>query len=526
MSFYSLLSLIAFLFSFFIGIYVYSKSPKDKINISFFHLCLVESLRELYEFVLKLDISYGSAQFWLKIGDLIWIIMPLFILFIFRLFYKKLSVYQIAFIVINFIISLAFIIIDLTTNLISIGPIKNIAGWGFVYSKTSIFPILALSWLFITGFICEAILLLNIIRTKSRTFTNQLLLILIGSSISFSIGLFGEIVYNYLNLKIQYLVSFRWIIGNIFIAYAIIRYKLFNLTASFAAETIISTMEDALFIVDPYEKIKIVNNSTTKLLNFEKDELIDKEINFLFENEVYESDYDNHQHLDSSSLDLSRNNVDLEKILISKNKHRISVSISTSRIFDSDNNLAGTVLIARDITVRKEQENKIKHQSLHDGLTKLPNRALIFDRIQSEINKSKRYSLKFALMYIDLDNFKLVNDNFGHDSGDEVIQEFAYILKQSIRDSDTAARVGGDEFLILLLNTHTESEIAIICGRIFNNMRKSNIFSKYLSLGASIGVSFYPENGDSMDLLIKNSDKAMYDSKNNGKNMYSIFREE
>ncbi len=180
-----------------------------------------------------------------------------------------------------------------------------------------------------------------------------------------------------------------------------------------------------------------------------------------------------------------------------------------------------------DATAYKEQEAYIRFQANHDALTKLPNRALLHDRLDMGIRHAKHNNSKLALLFLDLDNFKSVNDSLGHDVGDELLIEAAKRLQSQIRDEDTLARLGGDEFVILLHEIHHSDDVVDVLRRILR------VFRAPLELGGapyyvttSIGASVFPDDGHNVDSLIKCSDVAMYSAKQSGRNTYAFYTAE
>ena len=170
-------------------------------------------------------------------------------------------------------------------------------------------------------------------------------------------------------------------------------------------------------------------------------------------------------------------------------------------------------VIVRDISFTYKKHQEIKYMALHDGLTGLPNRELFMDRFNSEIKKAHRESKKFALLFFDLNNFKAVNDNYGHEMGDAVLIEFAKRLSLTTRESDTVARWGGDEFLAVLSNMN-DREIKVVIDKISQHLEEPVIYNNHsINLKTSIGVSYFPEDGETPDSLISKADKAMYKSK-------------
>ncbi len=151
---------------------------------------------------------------------------------------------------------------------------------------------------------------------------------------------------------------------------------------------------------------------------------------------------------------------------------------------------------------------------LHDALTKLPNRLLFEQRLDYGLIQAKRYGWKFAILFIDLDKFKDVNDTYGHQIGDKVLMMAADRLKVFVRGEDTVSRWGGDEFVCLLMNVNLEADVISLAEKIIDHIAEECEFDGiFLSISASIGIAIYPQDGETADILLKNVDKAMYKSK-------------
>ncbi len=181
----------------------------------------------------------------------------------------------------------------------------------------------------------------------------------------------------------------------------------------------------------------------------------------------------------------------------------------------------------KDITVQKESEEKIHYLATHDPLTELPNLRVAIDRISGVLKLAKRNKVLVAIMFIDLDGFKWVNDNHGHDAGDSVLKKIASRLKSCVRESDTVARIGGDEFVILLTEIHTADDAAVIADKVIQAVSQPITFTGLqLKVGASVGIALYPTNGNNPEHLLKQADSAMYATKNSGKNGYSFAESE
>ncbi len=168
--------------------------------------------------------------------------------------------------------------------------------------------------------------------------------------------------------------------------------------------------------------------------------------------------------------------------------------------------------------------HRLSQLAMHDALTGLPNRTLLYDRLRQSIIDSQAKGLKFALVFIDLDDFKAVNDTYGHEIGDQLLRAVASILQHSVRESDTVARLGGDEYVLIvndLLDTQIIQRIAAALLETFS--RPVALAAVSVSISASLGISLFPEHGTDPETLIHNADQAMYASKTSGKNCYQIF---
>jgi diguanylate cyclase (GGDEF)-like protein len=190
-----------------------------------------------------------------------------------------------------------------------------------------------------------------------------------------------------------------------------------------------------------------------------------------------------------------------------------------------DNGSKAILLTFEDITERKKTEEELRHIGLHDALTGLPNRLLFFDRLETAIENAKRNNSKLAVMMLDIDNLKFVNDTNGHAKGDELIKYFSEHVLNIIRKTDTLARIGGDELILLVTNIKSENDINIVARKI-NEITENNVNRKDFSIkiSASIGIAIYPEDSSDIDMLVKYSDKAMYAVKKSNKGTFAFYK--
>ncbi len=213
-----------------------------------------------------------------------------------------------------------------------------------------------------------------------------------------------------------------------------------------------------------------------------------------------------------------------EMELICKNGHKILTEYCASAIVDKKGNPEFIISIGRDIRERKQAEKQTWHEANFDNLTDLPNRSLFFDRLSKEILKSKRGNHYMAVLFLDLDGFKPVNDVYGHEAGDEVLITVAQRWQACVRDVDTLARMGGDEFAIIVGNLKRPDHASSIAEKLINALSSEVVLTsnQKCRIGASIGISIYPNHATEMDTLVATADAAMYESKEKGKNTFTF----
>ncbi len=212
-------------------------------------------------------------------------------------------------------------------------------------------------------------------------------------------------------------------------------------------------------------------------------------------------------------------------LLIRKDGSEAYIEDSASPIHDLGGKLAGAVIVFHDVSDTKAMSLKMMHLAHHDFLTNLPNRVLLNDRIAQAISSAKRNGTKLAILFLDLDNFKHINDSLGHATGDLLLKSVTNRLVDCVRDSDTVSRQGGDEFVILLSESKDENNASLTAEKIIAAMTLPHLLSRReFHITTSIGISIYPTDGLDAGTLIKNADTAMYDAKDNGRNNYQFFR--
>ncbi|RCK30711.1 diguanylate cyclase [Thalassospira lucentensis MCCC 1A00383 = DSM 14000] len=207
--------------------------------------------------------------------------------------------------------------------------------------------------------------------------------------------------------------------------------------------------------------------------------------------------------------------------------YRMERTRPNGRVIQVDHNPmpgGGYVATYTDITERKQTEARMRHLAVHDVLTSLPNRTLFLDRLRQALLSARRFQRGVTVLFVDLDRFKDINDHFGHDVGDLMIQEMGQRLSRIIRDSDTAARLGGDEFAIIQTDVQNIEDTIVLAQRIIDELcQPFDCRGIRLHSTASVGITLFPEDGENPEQLVKNADMAMYAAKAEGRNNYRFF---
>src|ERR1700722_16502543 len=213
------------------------------------------------------------------------------------------------------------------------------------------------------------------------------------------------------------------------------------------------------------------------------------------------------------------------RILVRRDGSEVPIEDAVAPIHDRDGQAAGAVFAFRDVSAAQAMTLQMTHSAEHDLLTGLPNRRLLHDRINQSIALARRDMKQVAVLYLDLDGFKHINDSLGHPIGDQLLQCVAKRLVDCVRGTDTVSRQGGDEFIILLSEVRQPEDAAVMANRILHVVAEAQcVDQRELHVTTSIGVSVYPDDGQDADELIKNADTAMYQAKENGRHKFQFFK--
>ncbi|MDH5544140.1 MAG: EAL domain-containing protein [Gammaproteobacteria bacterium] len=274
---------------------------------------------------------------------------------------------------------------------------------------------------------------------------------------------------------------------------------------------------DTVLITDLKGDIEYVNRSFEHMTGYKSGDLIGQSITSLScdENDFYARFLSNMADTDQY------NDISQEK---SGNSNALHVQKTVTTIRNRDAEPTHYVAIGKDITEHMLNQEKLQHMATHDALTQLPNRSLFYDRLEQALSRAHWHNRFIAVLFVDIDGFKFVNDTLGHDTGDQLLIKISSRMQKVVRSGDTVARLGGDEFAILLDDIASEEDISKLAQKIIDSMRpKFVVDTQSLHITASVGVSLYPNDSDRADVLLKNADMAMYRAKHLGKNNYQYY---
>jgi diguanylate cyclase (GGDEF)-like protein/PAS domain S-box-containing protein len=212
-------------------------------------------------------------------------------------------------------------------------------------------------------------------------------------------------------------------------------------------------------------------------------------------------------------------------ILIRRDGVESAIEDLSAPIHNRRGEVTGAVMVFRDVSMSRALSQKLAHLAQYDSLTDLPNRELLNERISQAITAAHRHDASVAVLYLDLDRFKHINDSLGHSVGDRLLQSVAHRLRECVRASDTVARLGGDEFVVLLLDITVAQDAATCADKIIQSIgRPYTIEGHELHITASIGIAIYPDDGTGLESLLQNADMAMYEAKEHGRNNYQFHQ--
>ena len=281
---------------------------------------------------------------------------------------------------------------------------------------------------------------------------------------------------------------------------------------------IIEQVHDSVVSVTLFGIITSWNVGSELLLGYKAHEMIGKHISSIY------PEKDHKLLKEGMDKAIKDEQFSAEVHLIKKSNKVVPAELTLTLLKDAKGESVGVICYAQDITERRIAQAKLRHQAHYDSLTDLPNRTLFNDRLKQGIEKAKRNGLNLALLFIDLDRFKQINDSLGHDIGDLVLKAVTLRLKSQLRKGDTLARLGGDEFIIIMEDLEKEKDASLLARKILNVLKEPmNIDKHTLYVSSSIGISTYPQDSVDPHDLLKYADVAMYKAKEEGRNNFQFY---
>jgi diguanylate cyclase (GGDEF)-like protein/PAS domain S-box-containing protein len=278
---------------------------------------------------------------------------------------------------------------------------------------------------------------------------------------------------------------------------------------------LLNITHEGVVCVDEQGRIAVFNEGAEKLFGYQRGEILGKPVTRLICRRFRAKE----KHRLAALMRIAREShlgFRTDSIICKrKNGERFPTEISLSQGTLPGHRLY--TLVIRDMTERVRQEQQLAHLAEHDQLTDLPNRALLTERLRDGIARADRYGRKLGVVYMDLDDFKPINDQHGHETGDCLLQAVARRLSETMRQSDTVSRVGGDEFIICLEHIKTEQDAIAATQKIVDSLKQPfQILGQQIAVSASIGVAVYPDHGNEANDLLRHADQAMYRAKAEG----------
>jgi diguanylate cyclase (GGDEF)-like protein/PAS domain S-box-containing protein len=283
---------------------------------------------------------------------------------------------------------------------------------------------------------------------------------------------------------------------------------------------IVESSDDAIISKTLDGRVTSWNRGAEQVFGYRAEEMLGKPMLLLFP-----ADRMDEERFILERLLLGEKVEHFETVRLHKDGRAVHVSVTISPIRDRLGNIVGASKIARDITTLRLQQKQLEHVAHYDALTDIPNRLLLADRLHQALAACQRNQQSLAVLYMDLDGFKSINDRFGHAVGDQLLVAVCMRMKAALREVDTLARFGGDEFVVVLVDVQSAQEWLPLVDRVLRACNEPVWLEGHaVCVSASVGVALYPQHGADASTLIRQADRAMYRAKQSGKNRYALFR--
>ncbi len=508
-----LLATVSFVFTAVLAAYIFYKNPKDNINRLYAVFSIPVGIW-YFGFIFMVSApDEAAAHSWFRFMASGWAILMPFFLHLILVLTKNRPFDRHRWLYVPIYLPALFMTyVNVEMKTVG-GFFLTSLGWAYVYKKNSLWTIGNMG--FVVIYVLTIFIVLSVFERRTADSLQKkqcrvMLWTIAASLCAFLLVTYLPVIFDTQPLSYLDLLTVQiWEIG---LSYAIIRYGFMVVSPQSAASSILSTMADGLILTDPDGYVVGANAALYELLRQNEESILHKRIESLLPGAFL--------HRDLRTLLASENVIrDMEAVVSSSDGTDIHVSISASVVSDRFGRKTGCVTLLRDISERKRTERQLQHMATHDVLTNLPNRAMLNDRLRNALVRAKRYRQLVGILFIDVDNFKNINDMFGHDIGDIVLKEVADALSAGVRECDTVTRIGGDEFVIILTDLDNQSGCEIVVERIRAAFhRPLTVGHRDISVTLSIGGSIYPHHAENVEDLYKCADLALYRVKESGRN--------
>lgn len=508
------LNCIAFFIYLFLGGYALFIRPRYTSNFFFAAFCFSFAVWTFgMSFVQDPHTSKETAILFNNINVIGWTTFCVFFFWFAVSFASRMPRLRLLMGVLSVILPVLFVSLQLNNKLTVIAEPIQAHGWALLYSGTvwDYLFFIYYSMFMLCGILVFAV---ELKRAKAMIQKKQIIVILLTTIITLVLGSFFNVLLPLLHIleipQMAHLSALIWVGG---IALAIGRYKLRLLTPALASRDIVQTMDEGLLLVDAGNIIIDANRAAFDILGMRKKHLMHSDAAVFLHSILMNTD---EGHAVSEILPTDGVADETAKgIQYMRTEGDIRyLSIKSRNVIDRFDQAVGNILIFKDITEEQKARSQLEYMATHDFLTGLPNRHLLYEYFSGLSSHADRFQHKIALLMLDLNEFKAVNDSLGHSIGDSLLISVAQTLKANVREYDTLARMGGDEFIVLLNEIQEKPQIETIVARIDRQLRAPALIGGHqLNISASIGISIYPDDAGDLEMLIQKADTAMYDAK-------------
>lgn len=553
MSFMVIVYLLTGIFYVFIGSFSLMYDIKNRLNRIFFVFCLDLSLWAIMLMLMNASPDAESATVYRRIATIFWSLLYCLMLhFLLTLVKKDRFLSQPLYLVLFYIPAMFSIFIYYFYYPMPADFLVRLPyGWSYINRTENATVYYLYLVLYVACYVIASIILVLIWgRLSPLKREKKQAKIIAGTILAvFVLGSFTDIILPLIGKPMVPAVTVSFIVIPVYgIWYSIKRYRLMNLSPQNVVADVLKTMREGLIITDCNNLIRDINDGAGEMTGYRREELIDKPIEVVFREF-------------SEGCPLTPTN-SMDITLCRKDEQMLDVLLSSSTLVDDWGEPFGSVLIFQDMSetkrIQKEllashvelehkvlartkelnlaneelkneiasrirMENKIRRLAYYDHLTGLANKKMFIDDVNSIIADHRGQDFSMAVLYLDLDSFKMINDTLGHAQGDELLKQVSERLVSTVRMNDPVARVGGDEFLVLVQDNADEKSVGLIASRLNDAFRRQFVLDgNEVYITVSIGIAVYPTDGEDAETLIMNADIAMNKAKEKGKNKYEL----